>query len=98
MEGRRGQVSERTLQDNLSVMKMNPLFIVSALNRYIKFDSIDVLVVSGLNSRTISILDLIRTEQFVLQSSWTSIQNKLVLILYKKNSKSKSVARIPHKK
>lgn len=43
MEGRRGQVSERTLQDNLSVMKMNPLFIVSALNRYIK----DFLVVSG---------------------------------------------------
>lgn len=61
MEGRRGQVSERTLQDNLSVIKMHPLFIVSALNRYIKFDSIDVLVVSGLNSRTISILDLIRT-------------------------------------
>lgn len=61
MEGRRGQVSERTLQDNLSVMEMNPLFIVSALNRYIKFDSINVLVVSGLNSRTISILDLIRT-------------------------------------
>lgn len=61
MKGRRGQVSQGTLQDNLGVMKMNPLFIVSALNRYIKFDSIDVLVVSGLNSRTIFVLDSIRT-------------------------------------
>lgn len=56
----RSGFGENLARQSESYEDESTLYRISS-NRYIKFDSIDVLVVSGLDSRTISILDLIRT-------------------------------------